>query len=201
MNGQAQFDAELFYGDEYPDYRRLVIAFGTTKADWIIAQTEAQAKTIQFRQDELLVVKYVNDGFEERFKQCTTCELVETVNFVLADLGPPLQQKAQSALLQNPDANSVMVPYDSAMTLGIDAAIVASGRKDELAVMGGEGFVTNIQATRGGKGQDAGTGYGFEWEGWATMDGVNRLLQGQEQVDCGCGFAVWDKDHNVPPQG
>lgn len=59
VNGQAPFDAELFYGGEYPDYRRLVIAFGTTKADWIITQTEAHAKTIQFRQDELLVVKFI----------------------------------------------------------------------------------------------------------------------------------------------
>ena len=201
VGGQPLFDAELFYGNEFPDYRRLVIAFGGTKADWIIAKTEAKAKTIQFRQDELLVVKYINDGFEERFKQCTTCELVETVKFVLADLGPGLQQKAQGALLQNPDANSVMVPYDSAMTLGIDAAIVGSGRADELQVMGGEGFVSNIQAVRDGRGQDAGTGYGFDWEGWASIDGVNRLIQGQPQVDCGCGFAVWDKDHNFPPEG
>lgn len=33
------------------------------------------------------------------------------MNFVLADLGPPLQQKAQQALLQNPDARQVLERY------------------------------------------------------------------------------------------
>lgn len=200
VGGEATFDAELYYGEEFPNYRELVIAFGGTKADWIIVKTEGQARTIQFNQDELLVVKYIGDGFEKTMETCTTCEVVQSVEFVLADLGPPLQQKAQQALLQNPDANSVMVPYDSAMTLGISSAIEESGRKDDLWVMGGEGFVANIQNTRDNKGQDAGTGYGFEWEGWAVVDGVNRLLQGEEQVDCGCGFAVWDAEHNFPEE-
>ena len=195
------FDAELTYGEEYPGYRDLVIGFGGTKADWIIVKTEGKAKTIQFNQDELLVVKYIGDGFEEAFKTCTTCEIVESVEFVLADLGPPLSQKTSQALLSNPDADSIVVPYDSAMTFGISSSIVESGRDEELFVMGGEGFPGNIQATRDKKGQDAGTGYGFDWEGWATMDGVNRLLQGEPQVDCGCGFAVWDIDHNMPPEG
>lgn len=200
VRGEATFDAELYYGEEFPNYRELVIAFGGTKADWIIVKTEGQAKTIQFNQDELLVVKYIGDGFEETMKSCTTCEIVQSVEFVLADLGPPLQQKAQQALLQQPDANSIMVPYDSAMTLGISSAIEESGRKDDLWVMGGEGFVSNIQNARDNKGQDAGTGYGFEWEGWAVVDGVNRLLHGEEQVDCGCGFAVWDQEHNFPEE-
>lgn len=199
VGGEPVFDAELTYGEEFSNYRELVIGFGGTKADWIIVQTEGQANTIQFNQDELLVVKYIGDGFEETMATCTTCE-VTSVEFVLADLGPPLQAKAEQALLQNPDANSIMVPYDSAMTLGISSAIEESGRKDELFVMGGEGFVANIQNARDDKAQDAGTGYGFEWEGWATVDGVNRLLNGEEQVDCGCGFAVWDRDHNFPEE-
>lgn len=197
VGGEALFDGEVDYGDDFENYAALVEAFGSSKADWIIAKTEGKAKTIEFRQNELLVVKYINDGFDKRFKECTTCELVETVNFVLADLGPPVQQKAQGAILKHPEANSIMVPYDSAMTFGIDAAIVESGRADELLVMGGEGFPSNVKSVLTGGGQDAGTGYGFEWEGWAAIDGVNRLLNGEETVDCGCGFRVWDIDHNI----
>jgi ribose transport system substrate-binding protein len=199
VGGEAVFDAELTYGEEFPNYRELVIGFGGTKADWIIVKTEGKANTIQFNQDELLVVKYIGDGFEKTIATCDTCT-VTSVEFVLADLGPPLQQKAEQALLTNPDANSIMVPYDSAMTLGISSAIEASGRKDDLFVMGGEGFVANIQNARDDKAQDAGTGYGFEWEGWASVDGVNRLLSGTPQVDCGCGFAVWDREHNFPEE-
>lgn len=201
VGGKALWDGQLSSGIEFPDYRALLLAFGATKADWVINQTQGKAKVIEFREDELLVVKYINDGFDAEIKKCAGCAIVETVNFVLADLGPPLQQKAQGALLKHPEANSVIIPYDSAVTLGIGQAIEESGRKSQLKVMGGEGFLSNIQNARDGKQQDAGTGYGFIWDGWASVDGMNRLLQGQKVVDSGNGFAVWDKDHNFPAAG
>ena len=204
VGGEALWDGSLYYGEDWPDFRRRLLDFGATKADWIVANAGADAKIIEFRQDELLVIKYINDGFDQRIEElCPDCE-IETVDFVLADLGPPLTAKAQAALAQNPDATAIMIPYDSAVTLGIGAAIDSSGRSEELLVMGGEGFQSNIESARNGKGQDAGTGFGFEWEGWATIDAINRLFAGEEIVDCGCGFQVWDvgpEAHNLPPEG
>jgi len=203
-SGKNLWDADLYYGEQFPNYKALVLAFGSTKADWIMANAGAKANIIEFRQDELAVVKYINDGFDKEIKaHCPDCKIT-TVNFVLADLGPKVTAKAQAALAQNPSANAIMVPYDSALTFGIGSAIDSSGRKSQLKVMGGEGFKSNIEAARKGKQQDAGTGYGFEWEGWATIDSMNRLFNGQDQVDCGCGFKVWDVGppaHNLPPEG
>ena len=203
VGGEALWDGTLYYGEDWPDFRRRLLEFGATKADWIVANAGADATIIEFRQDELLVVKYINDGFDQRIEEiCPDCEIV-TVDFVLADLGPPLTAKAQAALAQHPDATAVMIPYDSAVTLGIGAAIDSSGRQDELLVMGGEGFQSNMANARNGQGQDAGTGYGFEWEGWASIDAMNRLFAGEEIVDCGCGFQVWDvapETHNLPPE-
>ena len=148
VGGEALWDGSLYYGEDWPDFRRRLLDFGATKADWIVANAGADAKIIEFRQDELLVIKYINDGFDQRIEElCPDCEIV-TVDFVLADLGPPLTAKAQAALAQNPDATAVMIPYDSAVTLGIGAAIDSSGRQDELHVMGGEGFQSNIENAR-----------------------------------------------------
>jgi ribose transport system substrate-binding protein len=204
VGGEALWDGSLYYGEDWPDFRRRLLEFGATKADWIVANAGADAQIIAFRQDELFVIKYINDGFDQRIEEiCPDCEIV-TVDFVLADLGPPLTAKAQAALAQHPDATAVMIPYDSAVTLGIGEAIDSSGRQDELHVMGGEGFVTNMANARNGQWQDAGTGYGFEWEGWASIDAMNRLFADEEIVDCGCGFQVWDvrpEAHNLPPEG
>jgi ribose transport system substrate-binding protein len=202
LGGKKHFDAGLDLGTDYPDYRTLLLAFGATKADWIISKVGAKANILEFRENDLLVVKYINDGFDAEIKaHCPGCTL-NTQTFVLGDiLTGKLTEKAQAALLQNPDANAAMIPDDSGLTFGIGAAIDGSGRKSKMMVMGGEGFKGNIENVREGKSQDAGTGYGFEWEGWASVDAMNRLLQNSPQVDCGCGFAVWDKDHNFPPPG
>jgi hypothetical protein len=38
---------------------------------------------------------------------CSGCKIVDTVKLGLTDVGPPLQSKSQSAILQRPEANAV----------------------------------------------------------------------------------------------
>jgi ribose transport system substrate-binding protein len=201
VKGEPLYDGSVNFGAQFGDYASLTRTWGAAKADWVIAKTKGQAKVISFKQDELLVVKYIREGFEQGLARCKTCEIVKTVDFTLADLGPKLQQKAQGALLQHPEANAVHVPYDSAMLLGIGAALVESGRNDKIEVIAGEGFPSNIQLIRDNKGQDAANAFPAAWTGYAAIDSLNSLFQGQKPQDSGIGYRMIDREHNLPAPG
>jgi ribose transport system substrate-binding protein len=201
VKGEPLYDGNVNFGSDFGDYASLTRAWGAVKADWIIVKTLGRAKVVQFKQDQFLVVKYIREGFEQELAKCTTCEMVKTVDFTLADLGPMLQQKAQGALLQHPEANAVHVPYDTPMHLGIGAAVLESGRNDQLEVIAGEGFPSNIQLIRENRGQDAANAFPATWTGYAAVDTLNSIFHGQKPQDSGIGYKLIDREHNLPPPG
>jgi ribose transport system substrate-binding protein len=201
VKGEPLYDASVDFGSNFGDYATLTRAWGAVKADWTIVKTQGKAKVINFKQDEFLIVKYIREGFEQELAKCKTCEIVKTVDFTLADLGPKLQQKAQGALLQHPEANAVHVPYDTPMHLGIGAALVESGRNDAIHVIAGEGFPSNIQLIRDNKGQDAANAFPAAWTGYASVDTLNSVFNGQKPQDSGIGWKLIDREHNLPPPG
>src|SRR5215831_4548637 len=93
VKGQPMYDASVNFGSQFGDYAALTRAWGAAKADWVITRTKGRAKVISFKEDELLVVKYIREGFEEELAKCKSCEIVKTVDFTLQDLGPKLQQR------------------------------------------------------------------------------------------------------------
>jgi ribose transport system substrate-binding protein len=201
VKGQPLYDGSVNFGDQFGDYASLTKAYSAVKADWVIAKTQGRAKVISFKEDELLVVKYLREGFEQSLAKCKTCEIVKTVDFTLPDLGPKLQQKAQAALLQHPEANAIHAPYDSVIHLGVGAAILESGRNDTLQVIAGEGFPSNIQLIRENKGQDAANAFPAQWTGYAAIDSINSLFHGQKPQDSGIGYKLVDRERNLPASG
>lgn len=172
--------------------------FGAGAGWWVIGQTKAQAKIIEFVETDLQTTAWNGEGLEGAVKQCSTCQIVERIDFIGTDLGPKLQQMAEQALLKHPEANAVYGAYDTAMTSGIGAAIRSSGRQNDLVVVGGEGFAANLALLSEGI-QDGGTGYPAPWEGWAAADAVLRIFAGAPQpASSGIGYQVYDKDHNLP---
>jgi ribose transport system substrate-binding protein len=201
VKGEKLFDGTVDFGSQFGSYAELTRAWGAVKADWVIAKTQAKAKVIGFREDEFSVVKYIREGFEQELAKCKTCEIVKNVDLSLADLGPTLQQKAQGALLQHPEANAIHIPYDSLALFGIGAAVVESGRVDRIHVIAGEGYPSNIQLIRDKKGQDAANAYPNSWTGYAAIDTLNSVLHGQKPHDSGIGWKLIDREHNLPPTG
>lgn len=132
-------------------------------------------------------------------EQCPTCKVTE-VKAQIADFGPALQEKIETALLRNPNANGMALSYDDLMTTGGSAAVMASGRNDSLAVIAGSGFPANVELIRKGQGQDAGFAYDMGYETWAAADMINRLLAGEEQGPSGVGIAVFDAENGLRPR-
>jgi ribose transport system substrate-binding protein len=179
--------------------------FGGTQAKWVIAKTKGEAKTIVTAETDLYSTRVTYDpGITDEFARCETCEIVDTVEFVGSEFGPALQQKIEQSLNQHPEANSFIAAYDAVMTGGGGAAALrASGRLDELEVMGGEGSKPGIELIYDRAGMDACTGTPTGWEGYAAIMSLARIFAGQdpERGDSGIGEQVCDLDHNLPPRG
>lgn len=193
--GTPLFDAEIVYEAGLTYAEQVEDRYSKSVADYVIAKTDGEAKIIMFTEDDILVGQHLYKGFQKHIEPCAGCEVVKTVPFTLTDLVTgQLQGKANAALTQNPDANVLYVPYDAALTLGIAQAVTASGRDADLLVTGGEGLSPNVGFVREGKGQDFIAGAPARWVGWAAVDGMNRLLQGEPQVDAGIGFQTLDTE-------
>jgi ribose transport system substrate-binding protein len=178
--------------------------FAGYQAKWVVAKTKGQAKTIVTVETDLFVTRIALPGIERVFKSCSTCEIVDVVNFVGTEFGPPLQQKIEQALNQYPEANSFIAAYDAVMTGGGGAAALrASGRLGEIASMGGEGSAPGIEIMYNHAGIDACSGINFGWEGYAALMGMSRIFAGQDpnEENTGIGSQVCDLEHNTPPKG
>jgi ribose transport system substrate-binding protein len=202
--GTALFSATMKYTPQYPDLQALREADGAAQADWIVAQAGTNADVIEFHNPQILTNAAVNTGFEAEMKKvCPKCAL-HVVDYTLADLGNgQLKIKAQSALVANPNANAVEVPTDSDVALVIGPVLDASSNRRSMHVIAGEGFPQNITQALSGHWQDAGIGSAAVWEGWASVDAMNRLLAKSPQVFSGFGFRLWQAKPpvNLPPSG
>lgn len=200
-NDPPLFSGAINYGAGSEDIGAFTKRYGADQAKAVIAQTGGKAKVIFFNQTTVTVLNYTGQGFKEEIEKCAECEIVAEVEFAGAELGPNLQQKATSALLQNPDANVVKSPYTSATLLGIAPAVVQSGRADDLYVMGGEGFAPELDLLRAGQGVNAVNIAPSDWTGWAAVDTLNSLFTKKPIADSGLGWQLVDADNNLPPSG
>jgi ribose transport system substrate-binding protein len=187
------------YFTEKIGYKDWVASFGRSQAVSIIGATGGKAKVIDFYWTDSESTRLQEIGFRSELSLCAECEVVDTVEFTAADLGPSLRAKADQALLRNPDANAVMGVYDAAVTGGIGPAVVASGRGDQIFVAGGEGTPPNVELVREGIGQNSGVVSPVQWESYAAMDAFNQIFHGAGAPrPTGIGVLVWDADHNMP---
>jgi ribose transport system substrate-binding protein len=193
------FDGSVDYTQG--DFEEWGRALGAAQADWIIAKTDGKAKAIELWETDTFITNAMHEGYVAEMGTCSGCEIVGTVEFLATDFGPKLQEKAEQALLKQPDANAVAVPYDGVMTAGVAPAIKSSGRSDQLFVIAGVGLEANIELIRSGGGQDAGYGVSVRWEGYAAMDAVNRLLNGEEPANSGNGIGMFDAENGLPDSG
>lgn len=196
------FDASIVYEAGDGSFRGYFTELGRAQADWVIANGDGDSQVIVLKMIDLSSSLMITDGFVDQIEsECPDCEIVRTVEFTGADLGPPLQEKVAQALLQHPDADAMEVAYDDIVTAGVAPAIMSSGRNDSLDFVAGGGFEPNLDLVRSNRGQDAGYAIALEWEGYAAMDTLNRVLNDETPVSSGIGISLFDEEHNLPASG
>ena len=151
---------------------------------------------------DLVTVAKLTDGFEAGLAECTTCEIVSTVDLTTLDqVNGVVEQKVTAALARNPQVDTIFQSTDGLFLTGVQTAILNSGRMNELLVIGSEGFLSNLDASRSGSGQNIAMAFDSRWEGWSAIDAMNRAFAGAEQVHGGQGYIYLDATTNMPESG
>jgi ribose transport system substrate-binding protein len=200
--GQPLFSAYTNYGPEAnKNLGAFAEKYGFAQGQAAIAATGGKANVIFFNDEEATVLHYTGKGFKDAINGCSGCKIVADDEFKGLDLGPTLQQRAASVLLQHPEANVVKSPFTAATLLSIAPAVQASGRASKLYVMGGEGFQPELDLIRTHQGVNAVMISPSDWTGWAAIDTLNSLFLGQKPAYSGLGWQLVDATHNLPASG
>jgi ribose transport system substrate-binding protein len=129
----------------WPDY--FAKAWAAPMSDYVIAKTGGHAKVIQVSITEGFA-KNIAAGQVAALEKCSGCEIVETVESNGAGMGDgTLTAKFKAALTAHPEANAVLYPWDTVVSLsGLSTALVQAGRGDMLVVSeGGYGPVKSAE--------------------------------------------------------
>jgi len=192
-----EFDGE---GEIY--YSNFALDYGRDKAAIAIAATQGNAKVMLLDVPDLVTVAKLTDGFEEGMADCTTCEVVATVDLTTLDqVNGVVEQKVTAALARNPTVDTIFQSTDGLFLTGVQTPILNSGRAQDLLVIGSEGFLSNLDAIRSGAGQTIAMAFDSRWEAWASVDAMNRAFAGAEQVHGGQGYIYVDATTNMPESG
>jgi len=171
---------------------------GQLAAEYLIGKTDGQAKALQLVFTDAVWGPWIAEGFEARMADCAECEVTE-LEYSNADVGGgTLPQKFSTALLGDPELDSVFVPVGGIMAAGLAQAVQSSGRSAELNVITGLGSGANLDLIRSDGGQDAQVGYPVEWGSWGAVDTAIRVLNGEEPQYQGNGYQVVDAENNMP---
>ena len=175
---------------------------GALQAAWIIGKTDGKASVLSLKFTDAIWGGWIQHGFEAELATCDGCKIEDTLELGNQDVGSgQLPQKVSTALLKTPTANAVNVPLDGWFFAGLAQAIQSSGRSNDLNVIGNFGEVGNLDFIRSSGGEDATVGFSSDWSGWAGVDALIRVLNGDKVVPAGIGLQVVDADHNMPAEG
>jgi ribose transport system substrate-binding protein len=188
-----------FYEGQTGEFIPYIGGWQRVLADYIAAKTDNQAKVVSFTLTDVAVTVIQNEALKEQLAQCTTCEILEEVQFVSADLGPALQEKAQQAFLKHPDVNAISVEADFVLTGGVIAALKSAGLYGKVVIGGGEGGSETLPLMKEYEGWWGFSSLPTAWEGWQAVDAANRIFNDQTPDPLsGMGYQIVDKEHNIP---
>jgi ABC-type sugar transport system substrate-binding protein len=194
-SGVASYLPDVSYGDWWA-------TVGATQAKWLVAENDGAAQVLQVVFPDPAFGPILAEGLAEEIAKHEDSSIVATLEITNADVGAGnLVSKFSTALLQNPDINSIAIPIDGWFLAGLAQAIESSGRSEELAVIGAFGSVPNFGLIAEGTGEDATVAWATDWDGYAVVDAALRTLAGQEMQNTGLGVQVVDAENNLPAPG
>lgn len=177
-------------------------AIGMLQADYTFGKNNGDAKAVVVNMTSNPWGGLVTEAYTQRLEELGG-EVLEVV-----DISDPESadgsfiQKITSALLANPEVNSLVMPTDGYLVNGLAAAIAQAGLAEQIVSVGGFGSEAAIDMIRSGQpGITATVGQAQIWEAWGSIDTAIRVRDGQEPAYIGQSLQVVDADHNMPESG
>jgi ribose transport system substrate-binding protein len=195
--GEKLFSGQVTYAGGQ-DYDKWDHGIGQAAGLYAISQLEGKANAAIFADNTGYGSVAVAEGWEQALKQCDGCE-INIDYFPTSAFETGLQQRADQFLIQHPDTNVVGVSYEAITLSGIEASARTAGR--DLLLYIGEGGPGGMDLVRRREAATYGVGISQDWEGWAGIDAINRLMHDEQPVSSGIGHQVFTQDRNLPASG
>jgi len=179
------------------------MAIGMLQADYVFGKTNGDPKTVVVNMTSNPWGQLVTDAYQAELEELGAGEVLEIVDISdVESADGSMNQKIVSALMANPEANSLVMPTDGYLVGGLAAAIDQAGLADKIISVGGFGSEAAIDMIRNGQpGITATIGQAQTWESWGSVDTAIRARAGEEPVFIGQSLQAVDKDHNLPDAG
>lgn len=174
--------------------------YGATQGRFLAALKGGKdVQVMNFAYNDIKISPLATSGFEEAISQnCPdNCKVIPET-FTTREATAGLQQKTEQALLQNPSANAIRVDSGGTLEAGVEQAVRTSGR--DITIMGAEGGPPEMDLVRSGD-VVGGVGVPYQWEGYASIDELNRIFNGQPVESSGIGLQAFGPTRNVPASG
>jgi ribose transport system substrate-binding protein len=202
--GHPLFNAPMKFSASMPNTDSFNYVGGQVAAAYMIDKLKDNIKLVTMVGRSERLLQLTDQGFDSMLARCTACnpQILDKVEYNSADLVPngPWITATRSALVKNPTANAVYMPWDVCLAeLGGAQAVKEAGL--QALVFGGQGNADGMNELRQGLVSAITAAYSPIWLGWGAMDNINRALNGQPTVTEGIGYTLVDMQHNLPPNG
>ncbi len=169
-------------GQVYADLSGDDVATGLAVGDWIVAnaaKTHTQANIIRFEYPINNTVIHRDQGITEALSACSSCHVVDTVQYSSANL-QGLTASVAPAVETHPNVNYIVIDVGAYATYLV-AAIQALGGNfaKQIKVLGFDCVPDQIAHIRSGVVEAACDGQASEYSGWAAVDELNRAFHHQ----------------------
>lgn len=197
------WDSDRIWLADPPSPTGMFGALGMLQADYVFGQTNGNPQAVVINLTSNPWGQLITDAFDAQLGTLGAGQVLETVNITDVETADgSFIQKVTSALLANPDANSLIVPIDALLVNGLAAAIDQAGLADQLVVVGNFGSEAALEMIRAGQpGITAVIATAQDWEAWGSIDTAIRVMDGQDVVQVGYTIQAVDADHNMPESG
>lgn len=163
-----------FVFDVGPDYYRL----GETMTQWMEQNSDESGKVVVYSCPGSKSVEYFEEGLLKSLENTSLIMEEDVQRFTFEQLGDELNRKVIGYLTSYPDTEYVFLPFDPAavsVTEGLETAGFS-----EVKVLGVLGNEEMISLIRQGTVATATAAYDNVYLGYAVVDQVIRLLNGQK---------------------
>jgi ABC-type sugar transport system substrate-binding protein len=150
-------------------------AVGAAIADWVIVDSKGKAVFTPYLDKEFQSNISTEEGLLKELELCTTCTVKPTETFVATDVGNGLGASTVAYLRKNPDVDYFHASFDPAATDQVPA-IMQAGLGDRVKASSILGDSQNLKFIADGQVQAADGAWDNEYEGWATVDQIIRLV-------------------------
>jgi ribose transport system substrate-binding protein len=181
--------------DSIPDVSHDWVAHGKAIADYMIWKSNGNVNALLLKDTDL---KIVGDG---QYKgtmavlsdktACPDCK-VETKEWTLANLDTQPAEIAQAAVQANPKLNWVWC-FDACMSR-VSRTLAANGMAQRIKGAGFDCNGENVQLIKDGIVEAVCAADPRDWEGYALVDNLNRMMHGQPAIDQHIPIRMFDTD-------